>query len=305
MVSEIKDLGDIPGPEKRSAEDTKQAWSRQTESLSSLRNRLGECKTEGDRRVHAAQVDSANLQQKRERIGARLQKLNAQRDNLLTSTAQNQKTQERRDQDRATLMATRKAQERDILMNIQRFETQRHELELQASNYAEYLHVQEFGLAQQQQQQLHGAGVPQTPESAFAGLASSARAVPPGFGNAVNYQQPIGTPPPFSNRRSSLLAKNRGRSSSMLSNVSGVTDVEMANTSNQPSNGVSSLMNGSFSLADENGHAAPRHGSTGSTSSQHRSGLGSQRDSASPAAGAAAKIYPIGAGRDSPRNAKY
>ena len=315
ITSEIESLGNMPDDEKEAVEEIKNVFLVQKDHVSNLRDQLETAKVESDRRARAARTENANVQQKRERVAARLNKLITQRDSLVAANSENSKNAEQRDADRQTLLASRNLQERDLLGSIQRVEAQRMEIEAQASQLAEYLYQLEVS-QQIPNTQTGPVIVPSASEAPLTGYAttgaSSSRNTSVAFSNNATsaMQPPVGTPPLHSSRRSSVLQqKSRGRSSSMLSNVSGFTDDEIGANSSPAAFREGTRMNSVSSGGDPNNdeNAAQRQGSEGSSGSSHRrphsgsgSGiLGSKRSS--PGIVGTSKPSPIGTGRD--RNA--
>lgn len=224
VVEEIEQLGDIPDADNKAAAASKQRWRHQEKAHKSARDELEQAKAERERQVAASKAETTQQQQKHDRLTARLNKLTLQRESLLAAQAQDSKDQKRRDQTRFSEMAASAEMERSYNANNARVEAQRHNQLEQIAHFEHQIMLLETAL-------------PPPPASYLAdayGLSqhSLARPLttvpPPGFPGALpGYQHhSIGTPPIHS-RRSSLIAKSRGRSSSMLSTVSAFTDDEI------------------------------------------------------------------------------
>ncbi|KAI9670227.1 MAG: hypothetical protein M1831_006441 [Alyxoria varia] len=356
MAAEIEAMGDIPQHEKDAAEQSKKAWEDQHRSKSTLRQMLEDLKADGERNIQSATSENANTKQRRERVTARLNKLKAQRESLVSASAQTSKTHERQEHNRNAIVSTRQEQERQILSQIQRFQGGFEKLTMDIQKYAEWLKLNDqlnpshlpsgkFGLVGSTIGTM--GSIPHAPETSFAGLATNTRfpTTSSGFGsNAIppasqHHLMSNTAAPLHPSRRSSVTTSRnpRARSSSLLSNMSGITDdterdsIAMPNTSANtyvgsktssafPNNPTIASMNGArpSSLTFLNGTSTPllpedmggygqsRHVSGESTGSaggfahqHHKSGSGSAAGRDSPAP----KLSPIGSGRgkDSPR----
>ena len=288
IAEEIQSLGDIPQEERQATNNSKEQWSVKKKAHAAFRGEVESSKTNATRQLNTARSEMTQLQQKQERLSARLAKLHTQREGLVAQNEQDQQDQKRRDQSRIDEM-TRAANEERTLQSHLRY------LENQRLNAVEQYNQMEHQLQYLETVNAPSDMMPQTPEATHSSLAFGRATGLPGLGPVAS-QQPIGTPPVHS-RRSSLMktTQNRVRSSSMLSNVSGFTDDEITLT--HPPNGTHTIA----------GSNLGREGSVGS------GGSGSVRPSskrASTSPKVPVKPNPIGAerererARDSPRNSR-
>ena len=269
IADEIEHAGEVPDGERQAATDRKDTWSTQKKSHSSIRSEMEATKSNMSRQVSTARTETSQLQQKQERITARLQKLNAQREGLVAANEQDDQDQKRRDQVRMSELKKVANEKRKMQMHVQSVDNQRLNIFEQCATMEQQLQVLDgnLGLAMP-----GDAGVPPTPEGTYSSPVYQSNRLPQAFaaGNAV--QPPIGTPPAHS-RRGSLLKQNRVRSSSMLSNVSGFTDDEIR--ANYAPNGVNA--------GGGKGHLGHDGSPVAASGTQPRPGpIGAERDRNSP-----------------------
>lgn len=291
LAEEIESLGDIPQQDRQAASDSKERWMAQKKAHSAMRSELETTKANVARQLAAARAETSQLQQKQERLNARLNKLNAQRDGLLAANEQENQDQRRRDEVRIGELKKAENEQRQIQLHVQSVENQRLNILEQCSQIEQQLQFLDSSYAPTMPGDV---ATPHTPEGSYSNLVYPSNRLPSMLSTSNALQQPIGTPPAQS-RRSSLLKQNRVRSSSMLSNVSGFTDDEIR--TNPTSNGVYTGNRANWA----------REGSVGGSSggSQGAGSVGRPENaSPTPASVMQPKPSPIGAERDrnSPRN---
>jgi hypothetical protein len=264
---QIDNLGEVPQEEMDDAAAKKRAWKKERDHKNAVSTDLEDCKSEIERRAKDIESDIASILQKRERLQQRQTTLNDKHERLITANREGFSAKQRKEQERAALRAERQAIENQYRSNINGFERRTNDLHvLTGQQLAAIQHYEGLLLQQSQQQQ----SVPTTPEGTLPGtnsLSAQSNAFSsftfPSLTTQVN-----STP--------GSLRGGRGRSSSMLSNVSGFTDgfeeipSPSVTVSSNPFN-VHSLLNG-------------RNGSngSGSLSSGTSSQSSSQRDPMSP-----------------------
>ncbi len=229
IISQTVDLGEIPEHTHETFAASRQKWQEGLNRRDAIREELDKTKLEGDYEESAARSEHAAVKQKREKLQARLNRINQQYDDLVSTNAQNLKAKVKQNRDRALLVASWQRQEQEFQGKTQGFEAQTRELGAKTARLDSQVYYLEIG----QNQYLQGQhSIPPTPEALYSTLATSR--IPPGlqsYSMYSNFQQPIGTPPA---RHSSLRRQTKGRSSSMLSEVSGFTDDETAVPSPSP-----------------------------------------------------------------------
>jgi len=285
LEKQIKEYGDIPEHELEEAATKRAAWLEQKDHRAACKKELEACKAEADRELAQVQSELATAQQKHQRFQQRQAKYSEQHENLVSATAQGHEAQARRYIDREYLLAQRRQQEDQLITLIEA--DRRHTQELlarAAQTEAQVRHLQDLYARATSQ-------APTTPEGPLPGTRGST-------GNAhlhipfTTFQFPAVTAPSVvdSLTMPTTSRTGRGRSSSMLSNVSNFTDgLDEGSTSNAalPPFGLPpAMLNGGG-----NGHPlAPlwsRRKSSNGSGSGSGSGPGSntssQRDPTSPA----------------------
>lgn len=318
MSAEISDLGEVPDEERQTASDSRANWKHMDKEHDSRREELDATRASRERQLATARAETTQQQQKHDRLGTRLNKLNIQRDGLLAAQAQDSHDQQQRDLSRLSELQTRAGTERNYTLNVQRLKNERAELSERQAHLEQQVLLLENGPAFSSDPHLPNSI--RTPEVSFAapafgGLQRSATAAPPpGFGSMSPFAAPSQLGQPGSqllSRRGSLMTKTgRGRSSSMLSNVSGFTDDEIGGEASHHF-GMPPALNGAYANGVPHvGALTDRQGSTGSGGTPARmdeaSVLGastSRPDSRPATTSPKPKLSPIGAGRASPRGA--
>jgi len=259
-------LGDIPEDEVKEAAVTKAEWKKERDSKNAISEEFDNVKAEIERQVQSVESDIAATLQKRERLQHRQVKLNEQHDRLVLANQEGFTAKQRREQERAALRQQRSDVENQYRSNINGFERRTEEHNHTTAQLMQTIQHYEDMLLQQSQ---HHMSVPTTPEGPLPGTSMSPHANAFTSFTFPSLNSHINSTP-------GSIRKGRGRSSSMLSNISGFTDgfdepvspsqYHLGNSFNTPA-----LANG------RNGS----HGS-GSLSSGTSSQSSSQRDPMSP-----------------------
>ncbi|KAJ4290897.1 hypothetical protein N0V90_010093 [Kalmusia sp. IMI 367209] len=265
IAIKIEGMGDIPADEVEEAATKKREWKKERDNKESVSTEFDSVKAEIERQVRSVESDIASAVQKRERLQQRQVKLNDQHDRLITANREGYTAKQRKEQERLALQQERMQAESQYRSNINSFERRANEYHLSTSQIMQT--IQHFETIIQQSQQMPVPGTPDGPLPGTNGMSPHAHPFNsftfPLYNNHVN-----STP--------GSLRGGRGRSSSMLSNISGFTDgfddmtSPSGNILGNPWN-VTGLHNG--------GHGS--HGS-GSLSSGTSSQSSSQRDPMSP-----------------------
>ncbi|KAF2025038.1 hypothetical protein EK21DRAFT_77379 [Setomelanomma holmii] len=289
---QAENLGGIPEDEAQEAAAKKAAWKKERDKKAAISAELDKVKADIEQQIQSVESDLATPIQKRERLQQRSVRLNEQHDRLVTANAEGFTAKQRREQERAALRQQRVDVENQYRSNINGFERRSEEQNLATSQMMQTIQHYEDLLLQQSQQHM---SVPTTPEGSLPGTSMSPHANAftsftfPSLNSHVN-----STPGSIRN--------GRGRSSSMLSNVSGFTD-----GFNEPHSPSGYTLGNPFTAPLINGRNGS-HGS-GSLSSGTSSQSSSQRDPMSPVqtikpmmvrsptGGSAGLMSPIGTGR--------
>lgn len=232
-TSELDELGEIPDEERKAAAESKARWLAKSKAHQEAQDELDATKSERNRQAQAVRAENTQQTQKHERLAGRLKKLTAQRDNLVAAQLQETKDQKRRDQTRFSEMVARADVERSYNANISRLEAQRQGVLDQIAQYEHQITLLESNIHSDTGAQPMASYLPSSHPLPHTNTNPISRpfttAPPPGFASnpQPGYQQHSVGASPVHARRSSLIAKNRGRSSSMLSTVSALADDEI------------------------------------------------------------------------------
>ncbi|OAL54957.1 hypothetical protein IQ07DRAFT_584094 [Pyrenochaeta sp. DS3sAY3a] len=288
---ETENLGGIPEDETEEAASKKSEWKRERDNKTAVSCEFETVKAEIEHQVQSVESDIAAALQKRERLQQRQTRLHEQHDRLVTANQEGFTAKQRREQERTALRLQRADVENQYRSNINGYERRSEEYHLATAQIMQTIQHYEDLL-----QQHHHISVPTTPEGNLPGTSMSPH------GNAfTSFTFPSLNPHVGSTPGS--LRGGRGRSSSMLSNVSGFTDT-FDEPNSPPVYALGNPFNTPGLLNGRNGS----HGS-GSLSSGTSSQSSSQRDPMSPiqsikpmmvrspTGGSAGLMSPIGSGR--------
>lgn len=289
---QIDSLGDIPEGEIEEAATMKRAWQKERDNKSSVADDFDHTKAEANRQLANIQSEISSVMQRRERLQIRQTKLNEHHKQLIAANTEGLNARTKRQQERAALLADRMSIESQYRSNINGYErraTEYSNQNIQLAHTTQHLKVL-FQQAQQQQQQ---HSVPTTPEGVLPGTSALGEALP-----AFHFPAAIGGAPYSGGNGGtpgSLYREGRGRSSSMLSNISGFTDALDEGHVPPP---VAALSSNPFAAYAP--HLNSRKGSAGSGSnSGSGSGNSSTRDPMSPVQRVLTGFAGQGAGRSS------
>lgn len=292
MSSQNSSLANIPEEDLTEFKAEERNWRKEKDRLTAATEELDRCKSEADKEVSNAESEYASIVKKRERLQARQAKLNEQHERLSSLNAQDQDAQARKLNERAALMSTRAQHESQYLGQI--INNEHNAMDIQSKTM--YINQQIQHLQAMLQQQHHHQqnpsppSIPTTPEGPLPGTT----------GPSTHNFTPVFQFPPLAGQingtSGGLPSGNRGRSSSMLSDMSGFTDhnvdpppayapIAAPNFSYAPGSFGNGQF-GAFNAPMMNGTKA-RKGSSGSsggsgTGSGSGSAPGSQRDPTSP-----------------------
>jgi ubiquitination network signaling protein AcrB len=276
IQAEIDDLGDIPEDEFQQAKLKKTSWNQEKDRQSASSKEYDECKAKADRELSQVKADIANLLQKRQKFEQKATKYSEQHDRLVTSTSQTQETQARR-------IAQRDEELHNRSQTEHRWADQTTILDRDAQAY--YVaglkaHEQCAHLEDLYNKNLQQQSMPNTPEGPLPGTTRSIHHhnTFPGFQPNFQFPSMVSGFPDLlyhSNPTSMYREGGRGRSSSMLSGVSGFTD-ELDDYPLPAYSAVYPVTNGAHSNMEY------RKSSAGSGSTSSASGNSSTMDPMSP-----------------------
>ncbi|OAK99832.1 hypothetical protein IQ06DRAFT_294242 [Phaeosphaeriaceae sp. SRC1lsM3a] len=285
-------LGDIPEADTEEAAAKKAAWKKERDNKNAIASEFDNVKAGVERQIQSVESDVATTLQKRERLQQRQLRLNEQHDRLVTANAEGFTAKQRREQERTALRHQRADVENQYRSNINGFERRAEEYHVSTGQMMQTIQQYEEMLIQQSQ---HHMSVPTTPEGPLPGTGMSPHANPFASFTFPSLHSHVNSTP-------GSLRGGRGRSSSMLSNISGFTD-----GFDEPYSPSGYTLGNPFNAPLLNGNNGS-HGS-GSLSSGTSSQSSSQRDPMSPVqsskpvmlrsptGGSAGLMSPIGTGR--------
>ncbi|TVY40084.1 Ubiquitination network signaling protein [Lachnellula occidentalis] len=224
LEEEIQSLETIPTDDTAQYASAKSAFQSQREAHKKYRAEIQEAKQCADRDVLALKNELSNIQQKRERYQSRITKLNAEHDRILEANAKGLDEVQRKDKARFDNETNRSNME---MMYMERLA----ELEHQITIVSDALHGLVLGIDILTSNEMYASASPnasvQNLNAAASPFTADPNAIPENtaYGwNAAGPSHPgvyaggaFGTSTPAQGIRT------RGRSSSMLSNVSGFT----------------------------------------------------------------------------------
>ncbi|OAF99530.1 uncharacterized protein CC84DRAFT_1130260 [Paraphaeosphaeria sporulosa] len=294
IAIKISSMGEIPAEETEEAAVKKREWKKERDNKEGVSTEFDNAKAEIERQVRSVESDITSAVQKRERLQQRQAKLNDQHDRLITANKEGYTAKQRKEQERLALHQERLQVEAQYRSNINSFERRANDYYMATGQIEQTIQHFETILSQSQ-----NMSVPATPEGHL-----------PGTNNMSPYTHPFQsfTFPLYNDGRVNStpgsLRGGRGRSSSMLSNISGFTDGFDDNMHSPSGNILGNPWNAPGLL--NGGHGS--HGS-GSLSSGTSSQSSSQRDpmspvptnkpmmARSPTGGSGAYMSPVGTGR--------
>ncbi|KAF2200973.1 hypothetical protein GQ43DRAFT_53195 [Delitschia confertaspora ATCC 74209] len=264
-------LGDVPEEDAQEAATVRQEWQKERDCKKGAMEELENAKAETDREVSSIESDITSVIQKREKLQQRQSKINEQHNKLTTANQEDLSAKSRKQQERLMTLQERKNIENQYLSNIDNFSHRTNDQIIATAQINQTIrHLENLILQQSQQQQL-GSATPEGPLPGTNGITPQSVAFT-GF-TYPSYTATVGSTP-------GSLRNGRGRSSSMLSNVSGFTD----GFEDEPvSPTVPVLTNPFHNIMLMNGHRNGSHGSgSAGLSSGSSSQSSSQRDPMSP-----------------------
>jgi len=226
IASQIDSLSELPEVERMAHEVNRRKWQEERDRRNAIRQDFDQSRTENERRVQNARNDNLTLKQKRERLEARLTRLDQQKDALASANSSTREEKAAWDTQRANVLNAYKTREQEIINNLQYVISQREQIQSRVSQ----IEQQNYFFESSFQSQLNGGGAHSssnhTPEAAYSNLSPNSRGLP-AYNGYSSFGYSSGTPPVEDSRHTPIhRGKQRGRSSSMLSDVSAFTDAE-------------------------------------------------------------------------------
>jgi hypothetical protein len=220
MLTQIDEFGEAPADELEAVNHQRSIWKQEKERLSAARKAFDAVKATVDRETSQAKADLSTLRLKHQKFEQRQVKYKEQHDRLVSETNQSQEVQARRIYERDALLQSRSEEERRWVEQTALCDLETKNLWSRAFNAdTETKKLEELFIRNTQQQ-----SVPTTPEGPLPGTRNLQHMNGNGFTQLPQgYQFP---PSGYidSSNQASLYQNGRGRSSSMLSGVSGFTD---------------------------------------------------------------------------------
>ncbi|KAF2641447.1 hypothetical protein P280DRAFT_469068 [Massarina eburnea CBS 473.64] len=223
IALKIAALGEIPDDEAQEAAVKKCAWQKERSNKEAVSTELANSKAEVERQVRSVESDIATASQKRERLQQRQIRLNEQHDRLVTANEEGYTAKQRKEQERRAMEHERIRVEGQYHTNIETYDRRANEYHVSTAQIMQTMQHLDALLIQQAHQP---PSVPATPDGPLPGTNGMSPHAYPFTSFTFPSLNPRVTTP-------GSLRGGRGRSSSMLSNISGFTDgfTEMASPS--------------------------------------------------------------------------
>ncbi|KAE9985850.1 hypothetical protein BLS_004530 [Venturia inaequalis] len=227
LLAEIEELGEIPADELQQSKLKRTSWKHKKECLSVSRKDHDDCKARADRELSQVKADIANLLQKRQKLEQKASKYNEQHDRLCAEKEQSQKARDSRVAMRNEELRSRGQIERKLIEHTAQMELAEQSHFARATKAIQMAtHLEELYTKNVQQQSM-----PTTPEGPLPGTTrisglqhhNTFPGAQPGY-QFPNMMHGFNDNAYHSNTTSTYREGGRGRSSSMLSGVSGFTD---------------------------------------------------------------------------------
>jgi len=215
---QIDMLGDIPDDEVQEATSVKREWRKERDNTNAIKADFERAKSDAERQISSIESDITSVIQKRERLQQRQARVNEQHDKLTAANNEDMSVRQRKQYERTLMTQERQRIENQYRTNINTMERRAADHNLSTAQMSQTIQYYEAYLLSQSQQQ--HSSVPQTPEGPLPGTNHSMAPQSTPF-SAFSY--PTLTSAHVSSTPNSI-RNGRGRSSSMLSNVSGFTD---------------------------------------------------------------------------------
>ncbi|KAH0542555.1 hypothetical protein FGG08_003060 [Glutinoglossum americanum] len=245
ICAEIEALGGIPEEDAHEWKQQKKLWEAEKQRLATAHTEVDEMNAKLERQVASVQAELSAIQQKSERLQARQAKLSEQHDRIANANAKGLDEKERQAAESAAREAERTKIEQhysEQILHLQRqiqdYTFRSHQVwqQVQAHETALFQQKQQRAQqhSQQQQQQQQQQVMAQSPTTSEGNLSTTmpSHSSRSGFGGPFAFPFGSQQSPVSSNNPSSTLSiqppplyrEGRGRSSSMLSYISGLTD---------------------------------------------------------------------------------
>lgn len=227
LLAEIEEMGEIPADELQQSKLKRMSWKQEKDCLSISRKDHDECKARADRELSQVKADIASLLQKRQKLEQKAAKYNEQHDRLSAEKDQSQKARDSRVAKRCEELRNRGQIERKLMDHTAQMEQAEQGQFTRATKAIQMAgHLEELYNRNVQQQSM-----PTTPEGPLPGTTrisglqhhNTFPGVQPGY-QFPNMMHGFNDDAYHSNPTSKYREGGRGRSSSMLSGVSGFTD---------------------------------------------------------------------------------
>jgi septal ring factor EnvC (AmiA/AmiB activator) len=213
LAEQIEALRNVPDDEAKAAVAKKREWQKERTNKEAIATDLDNAKAETDRQARGVESDIATAIQKRERLQQRQARLNEQHERLIIANKEGYTAKQRKEQEHQAMLNERAMMESQYRNQINSYERRANELHMAtAQNLQAMQHLD--ALSQQPQ---HTSSVPATPDGHLPGSNSN-------MSPLANPYQSFTFPNYNNTSTPGSLRGGRGRSSSMLSNISGFTD---------------------------------------------------------------------------------
>lgn len=225
VSSQTEAMGDVPEHDLSDCRESKENWENARRRHSDARTELNNLTLKTDRQMASMQAEAANIQQKRERVQARHSKLTDHFERVNNANIQGLSEKDRKTAAQMAKDDDRHAIEEQYIEKSQSLHESLKELQLSGQQLWQEVRAIENAYWEQQQRTV---SAPTTPEGNLPGTTMPSRhPIPTRYNNYV-FPHPAASGLPAQatmlSRSGSGYREGRARSSSLLSNLSGLTD---------------------------------------------------------------------------------
>ncbi|TVY81667.1 putative ubiquitination network signaling protein acrB [Lachnellula suecica] len=214
LEKEIQTLAKVPTEDASRYSEAKSAFQSQREAHKKYHSEIQHSKQVADREVVALKSELAKIQEKRDRCTARIAKLNAEHERIVEANAKGLNEIQRKDKERIDNAKAREKMERDLLDRLSH-------LDIDINTTAQALQSLFNAIILLEHPEMSVNGSPSTSAANLNAAAQPFNADPNAYGwQGQNTANPYATGQYVA---SAPAPRTRGRSSSMLSQLSGFT----------------------------------------------------------------------------------
>lgn len=273
LKGQIEALGEIPEREVADSESKRKNWQAASDAKTSAGKDFDKARSEAERELSALKSEISQTESKHEKLATRLNQRIQELENLSAKQEADVTAKQKRDAERVQATQARENEETQIRYHLASFETEYQKVMQKVhDSYQEVAALSSWSNHFAQPPPYPGYSSPPTPDNAILGANGSIPSPQasgfPTFGLSQPFQSPHHSA--HASLSNNQQGAPRGRSSSMLSQYSGFTDLEPDQPRQQYTWPVESHAIAGAMMADEQkerqGSSSLGSGSTGSNS---------------------------------------